>query len=142
MKDFVVYDNDTGMIKRYGSCLDESISYQAQSGENEAVLEGVGSYVSHYVDISTETHVLTSKAESPATINASILDADNIDFILIDNIPDPTTVSVTVPEGATRIDPVIVDDGDLSFTCNFKGIYVLTLKSVFYLEKTFTVTAS
>lgn len=143
MKSFIVYDDTTGQILRKGNCGDDEVEYQAIES-NELVLEVLSEpfFNLHYVDLVSDPHLIQSKTESPAVINKLSMTADGVDSIVIDDIPNPTTITIIVPEGATKIDPVVVDDGDLSFTCNFKGTYVFKLDSVPHLEKIFTITAS
>lgn len=135
MTDFVVYDV-SGKILRIGYCNEDEIEYQSRS-EDEFTLAGTAGLDTHYVI----SGVLTAKASCPATISSTTITADGVDTILIDNIPIGTTATIVVPEGAASIDPIIINDGDLDFTCVVTGTYTFTLTSNTYLTKTLTLTA-
>lgn len=48
MKNFIVYDS-TGKILRSGVCQDNLL--QAQAGDDESIMEGIGTHRTHYISL-------------------------------------------------------------------------------------------
>ena len=140
MKDFYVFEELTGRILRKGTCSDELVV--AQAGLGEKAFEGNVDFDLYYVDVTIWPYVLTAKTTCPATISSTTILADGVETVSIDSIPLDTTIVFAVPSGADEIEPMIVDDGTLTFSCAIAGEYTFTLSSIKFLSTTFTLTAS
>lgn len=129
---FIVHNSTTGEILRTGSCPGDMIEIQVME-KGESVIEGNADDLTQYIDIINQTVV--DKPAHPATINKVTMLADQLDRIIITNLPNPTTVIFcdTFYE---------VTDGDFDFTIDTPGEYKIICQSFPYLDKEFTINAS
>lgn len=81
-----------------------------------------------YVDLTTNT-VENRLPNMPLTISKSTVNADNIDEIVISNIPANTVV--TWPDG--QKDTIV--DGQVEFSVDLEGLYLFAFDVVPYLRK-------
>jgi len=120
------YDEVTGQIKYIWSKSGDSI------GEVPDPYV-IGEYDGNTTYISDGKPV--ERLESNAVINETTILADSTDTAIISNIHNPSTV--IVDNGQSWV----VTDGVFEFTIDLARVYEITIKSVPYLDKVFTVTA-
>lgn len=106
-----------------------------------AVPEGIGVIIDehvswlHWVDTTTTPHTLHQKTAHPLTINQTTIDADGEDECVITGIHNPSTV--TWPDGFIET----VTDGEVRFSVDLAGEYVIQIEAIPYLKETVDVIA-
>lgn len=128
------------MINRYAIYNSNGVIDFIYSGpEFEAMLQGNNVIIiSDDLDDSNayvKDGKIMAKQQFSLSINKSIITADGVDTITIDNIPNDTTV--TWWDGQQDI----INDGILEITSDFEGEYRIILDHPHYLQETLTFEA-
>lgn len=128
---FIVYKTSNGMILRSGECPDSDLALQASTGE--AAIEGEANDDTHYI----VGGVVTARPALTATWNKTTVGANGIDTATFGlNLPNPTQVLVTVPDGAVTPVPENVTTGTFSFATPVAGEYTVYVNPPFPYKPT------
>lgn len=136
--EFVVYDTNTGQIKRVGSAADGQMSLQPspKSGRAEGVLAGVADQRKHYVDLNT--FQIVDRPAMLAALDVDTVVADGVAAATLSGLPMPATVRVRGPIRARQIIP----DGNVVLTFDMAGIYFIEIISFPYRDQRFRLVAT
>jgi len=129
MKYFYLY-NSEGRITSKGFCCDDD--YDLQQEEDVTKVEGDPDLENDYV----LNGVLTQRPEMSVSISKLTVDADEIDFAEVTQIPIGTNVFID------RISQGSCDDGTVELTFDTPGEYLIKLVKFPYLNKEFTINAN
>lgn len=132
MKNYIVYDKNTGEILRTGLCPVSMFSIQAIEPDDK-VIEGVANDITQRINIVTEAVV--NKAAAPTVIDKTSMLANGIEEATISNLINPSIVTIDRNR-------YTVTDSTLAFTIDTSGEYTILCESFPYLDKEFTVNAS
>lgn len=134
---FVVYDTVTGRIDGVGDCPPEFEGDQEGWLPGHAVLTGQsippGSHKTHYVDVSQNPVVVTTKQANPITADKTQITADGVDAVTFSNVP-----AGTIARGEQDIS---VDDGVLVMTCDTEITFRVRFIHPAYVEAEFAIEA-
>jgi hypothetical protein len=131
---YVVYNNLTGEILRYGACPTVAVNDQAYE-TNEAVINAdCEDDLLQFVDSILLT--VEDKTAIIYTINTASITADGIDETIITLLPDDLTV--TWPDSTTEL----VTGNSIEFSVTQPGTYEIKLTGVEYLNEIIEITAT
>lgn len=119
---FVVYSTETGEVLRSGSCMEIDMENQAR-GEAEAVLEGVGGDLTHFVE-----HGKLKRRPILPKFDKAQIRADGKDEAVCRDLPKGTKIFIDDEEYPT---------GDLKvarISTDIPGVYRVRLKCWPYME--------
>lgn len=123
---FIVYNNTTGAILRTGECPDADLALQAQTGET--AIEGEANDATQYIDGGS----VVSRPALTAVWNKSSVTANGSDTATFGStLPNPTIVTVVVPDGAETPPAETVTIGTFSFATPVAGEYTITVSPPF-----------
>ena len=128
MKRYATYKSN-GKISQIIDCQD----YQVPSEGNFFVANDIS--FNHWVDTTTTPHTLMVKTTHPLTIGTTTIDADGEDECVITDIHNPSMV--TWPDGVIET----VTDGEVRFSVDLVGDYVIKIEAIPYLTETINVSA-
>lgn len=135
---YVVYKNSNGQILRVGECNAEDFENQALTGQT--VIEDSADDREHYISGSA----VTSRPTITATWDKTSVTANGSDTATLGStLPNPTSVSVAVPDGAVTPDDEVVTGGTFSFATSIAGNYIINVTPPFpYLSHTQVIVAT
>jgi hypothetical protein len=117
---FIVYRNSDGMILRTGEFQEGVLASQAGAGET--AISGTADDILEYISGGS----VTSRPVISATWNKTSIIANGIDSAILGSaLPNPTSVLVSVPPGATLPPEEIVVTGSFSFATPIAGSYTI-----------------
>ncbi|WP_025041034.1 hypothetical protein [Nitrosospira briensis] len=126
---YIVYETTTGAIVRSGECQDDMLDDQARVGET--AIEGEADDTTQYVD----GGLVASRPEITALWNKTEVAANGSDTATLGtSLPNPTEVSVSVPDGAVAPETEIVTSGTFSFATPIAGSYTINVIPPFPLR--------
>lgn len=121
---FIIYKTSTGIILRTGECPDDMLGSQALTGET--AIEGEANDETQYISGGAVT--VRPDITFVASWNKTTVSANGVDTATFGpGLPNPTSVSVQVPNGATTPTDEIVTGGTFSFATPIAGEYVVTV---------------
>lgn len=133
MAAFVVYDPGTGEITRYGYCQNGLEGAQAGAGEAAMLNQFVPDATPDLYYVAGGAVVL--KPAMGATINKTLIAADNVDVATISAVPTGATLYLNgVRQG-------VINDGTVQFGSGVLGFYTLRLEATLRRAQEFTVAA-
>jgi len=132
MKNFIVY-NAAGTILRTGNCQDETLAYQAYSGET--VMEGTANDATQYI----VAGVVTDKPVLGSAIDKTDMLANGVEVATISGLPNPTQALIL---GGGSNQNVTVIDGTLELTFDLAGIYKVILTAINKLPQEYLINAT
>ncbi len=135
MTAFIRYQPSDGKIINIGDCPIDQIADQAIDGYS--VIEGIADLDTDYI----LAGVVTPRPANTSVIDTVLIAADGVATCTISSIPNPSTVSFTVPVSANPIDTYLETDGTLTFSALEAGEYTISIDSFPYLVETFYITA-
>lgn len=119
---FIVYSDLDGRILRVGECVDALFDSQSLSGES--VIEGEANDEEEYI----LAGVITPRPEITAIWNKTAISADGADTATFGStLPNPTDISVMVPDGAISPEVETVTSGTFEFATPIVGEYTLSI---------------
>ena len=127
---FAIYDNN-GVIQRIVNCGVDEAPLQTEQDENFVEVPSNITDLTHYID----NGQLSTKLALPLSINKSIIAADGVDTITINNIPADTIITWWDDQQD------IITDGILEITSDLEGEYKIILDHPHYLQETLTFEA-
>jgi len=137
---YIVYDTATGVIRRTGSCPDDMVSVQPQSGQS--VMQGQADNSTQYIS----GGLVTNKPALGATIDLTTVVANGVAVVTISNLTGVTNYRVIGPIISDNIGPTAstgsVSEGTLQVDFDLPGTYLILLEAVNKLSQTFTITAT
>ncbi len=132
-----IYDIGTGRINRIYS----GVNFD-QTGAGEAELNILEKNWHQYDDL---THYVSGGAiiarpDNTASIDKLAISADAVDAATISNISNPSTVTVTAPDGS--IQSFNETDGEFVLTSDTLGVFKIKIESFPQLDKVFEIVAT
>jgi len=135
MIDIVVFDKNSGLIKRLVSCREEAVDIQIQDGED---------YINGTVEddglkcINTITKEVEDKIEVPYQINKTEIISDGVDEVQITDIPSNSYLRFH----GIRKALYEINDGSFEFTIDEVGEYKIIITNDLYLDTIITITTT